>query len=151
MVLAREAVWRAWTEVRWGREHGRRLLGAADALAPTRGVALAAVPRRDGAGRADRGLAPPERARRAVHPRARDLLIREPLPHRRGGTVVGPADGGATGPAAAVTVVPAREPRRAGDGPNCIGGSGARRRRPAGGRPGERKAARVRDRPRVSR
>src|SRR3954449_10937166 len=42
---------RAWTEVRWGREHGRRLLGAADALAPARGVALAAVLRDHGGGR----------------------------------------------------------------------------------------------------
>src|SRR3954471_15621337 len=38
----------AWTEVRWGREHGRRFLGAADAVAPARGMALAAVPRGDG-------------------------------------------------------------------------------------------------------
>src|SRR3954468_2967490 len=83
MVLAREAVWRAWTEVRWGREHGRRLLGAADALAPARGVALAAVPRRDGAGRVRGRLAASERDICALRTRPGDLLVREPLPDRR--------------------------------------------------------------------
>src|SRR4051794_28357604 len=97
MVLAREAVWRAWTEVRWGREHGRRLLGAADALAPARGVALAALPRGDCAGRVRRRLAAAERHVGAVRSSARDLLVREPLPDRSSGALAGAADRGAPG------------------------------------------------------
>src|SRR3954464_13116434 len=57
----RQRFGRTWTEVRWGREHGRRVLGAKDALAPARGVALAALPRGDRAGRVRRRLAAAER------------------------------------------------------------------------------------------
>src|SRR3954466_8081019 len=97
MVLAREAVWRAWTEVRWGREHGRRLLGAADALAPARGVALAAVPRRDCAGRARRRLAAAERDVGAVRACTRHLLVRQPLPDRGDRALARAADRGPPG------------------------------------------------------
>src|SRR3954453_4153223 len=119
MVLAREAVWRAWTEVRWGREHGRRLLGAADALAPARGVALAAVPRRDGAGRVRGRLAASERDICALRPRPGDLLVREPLPDRRRGALARATDGRPTGRRApAVAHIPAGEPRRAAHRPH---------------------------------
>src|SRR4051812_14402069 len=114
MVLAREAVWRAWTEVRWGREHGRRLLGAADALAPARGVALAAVPRRDGAGRVRGRLVAADRAICALRPGLGVLLVRDLLPDRRGGALARAREGRPTGRRApAVAHIPAGEPRRA--------------------------------------
>src|SRR4051812_18862773 len=79
-------------------EHGRWILGAPAALEADRRVALAALPRGHRPRRPDRRLAPAERrGRGAFRPRARDLLLRQPLPDRRGGTVAGAEDGRSAG------------------------------------------------------
>src|SRR3954453_23519733 len=97
MGLARGAVWRAWTEVRWGREHGRRILGAGEARGRVRGVPPAPAPRGHGAGRVRGRLAAAERDICALRPGPGDLLVREPLPHRRRGALARATGGGATG------------------------------------------------------
>src|SRR3954470_12530530 len=108
-----------WTEVRWGREHGRRVLGTPDAVAPPGGVALAAVPGGDGARRTGGRLAAAERHVGPVRAGARDLLVRQSVPDRGRGAVARTSDGRPAGSRApAVVHVSSGEPRRAADRPH---------------------------------
>src|SRR3979409_2115524 len=93
----------------WLREHGGWVVDASAALAPDRGVALAAVPRPDGGGRPDRPLVAAQRQAGAVRARAGDLLVRQPVPDRGGGAVARAPHRGAAGGAATVVHLPARE------------------------------------------
>src|SRR3954471_5589152 len=89
--------------------HERAVLGAAPALAPDRGVALAAVFHLHGGGRLHRAQAAADRHARAVLPGALHLLVRESVPDRRGGALARTAHGRAAGHGSG-GVVPAREP-----------------------------------------